>query len=235
MGNNGIVGIDDNEALVKELQLVQDVLARLDTLDMEELVSKIQAFPNSQKEEDKDDNYHHSFHDDVTMVPDDQQLWSLLSRVKVERGEAKKCLILTRLPSVLCLHVQRRFYDHTTNRMAKTIQHVEFPELLDVSPYFAFGSLSVPWMGTFPIHHHPKESFSSRSSPVWYRLQSVLEHRGDAFHGHYMAYRRDSFGGWVLVSDETVTRVSWQQVRLCQAYMLFYQMEAHTASLYTCQ
>ncbi len=211
---------DGSVGLTEELKLVEHVLAHLDSLDMEKLVQKIQSFRDRRTSDDDDDSYD----------ADDQQLWSLLSRVtdddNVGRGDAKKCWILTRLPSILCLHVQRRFYDHTTNRMAKTIQHVEFPELLDVSPYFAFGSSLFPWVGTVRM---PMSS-SISNGPILYRLQSVLEHRGDAFAGHYISYRRDQFGGWVRASDETVTRVSWEQVRQCQAYMLFYQMETHNTT-----
>ena len=57
----------------------------------------------------------------------------------LKRGMAKKCLLFTRPPNVLCLHVQRRYYDPSTDRMAKTNQHVDFPEFLDLSPYCAYG------------------------------------------------------------------------------------------------
>jgi ubiquitin C-terminal hydrolase len=141
---------------------------------------------------------------------------------RLKRGEALKCLLITRLPSVLCIHVQRRYYDPLANRMSKTLQHVIFPEYLDVAPYCAyseFGSTNARWGGTFP------ERPSSRGrAPIRYRLVSVIEHRGNAFQGHYICYRRDpSNGSWLFISDSKVISVNWQDVQQCQAYMLFYE------------
>ena len=57
-----------------------------------------------------------------------------------------------------------------------------------------------------------------------YRLQAIIEHRGDAFGGHYVCYRRDpSNGRWLYISDDTVRSCDWSDVRRCQAYMLFYE------------
>jgi hypothetical protein len=141
---------------------------------------------------------------------------------RMMRGEALKCLLITRLPSVLCIHVQRRYYDPSANRMSKTLQHVIFPEYLNVAPYCAyseFGSMNARWTGTVP----ERSSSGSRAS-IHYRLMSVIEHRGNAFHGHYVCYRRDPFTGrWLYISDEVVQSVSWQDVQRCQAYMLFYE------------
>jgi ubiquitin C-terminal hydrolase len=141
---------------------------------------------------------------------------------RLHRGEALKCLLITRLPSILCIHVQRRYYDPMANRMSKTLQHVIFPEYLDVAPYCAyseFGSTNARWGGSFP------ERPSSRTrAPLCYRLISVIEHRGNAFHGHYVCYRRDPrTGSWLFISDSVVNSVNWQDVQQCQAYMLFYE------------
>jgi ubiquitin C-terminal hydrolase len=141
---------------------------------------------------------------------------------RLHRGEALKCLLITRLPSILCIHVQRRYYDPMANRMSKTLQHVIFPEYLDVAPYCAyseFGSTNARWGGSFP-----ERSSSGTRSPLCYRLISVIEHRGNAFHGHYVCYRRDPrTGSWLFISDSVVNSVNWQDVQQCQAYMLFYE------------
>lgn len=138
------------------------------------------------------------------------------------RGFAFKRLLLTRLPSILCIHVQRRFYDPETSRMSKTLQHIIFPEYLNVAPYCAYGGLlgpDAPWAGT------PASSGAMQSNrPILYRLQAVIEHRGGAFYGHYVSYRRDpATKQWLFISDDTVKRVDWQVVQNCQAYMLFYE------------
>ena len=141
---------------------------------------------------------------------------------RLHRGEALKCLLITRLPSILCIHVQRRYYDPMANRMSKTLQHVIFPEYLDVATYCAyseFGSTNARWGGSFP-----ERPSSGTRSPLCYRLISVIEHRGNAFHGHYVCYRRDPrTGSWLFISDSVVNSVKWQDVQQCQAYMLFYE------------
>ena len=55
-------------------------------------------------------------------------------------------------------------------------------------------------------------------------MMCVIEHMGSAFGGHYQTYRRvDPEGNnWVLVSDESISICTWNDVRRCQAYMLFY-------------
>jgi ubiquitin C-terminal hydrolase len=134
--------------------------------------------------------------------------------VSIERKDAFKRLLLTRLPSLLALHVQRRFYDPSTNRMSKTVQHVVFPEYLDVAPYWAYGG----------VMDGVSTSRSGPSQSIHYRLEALIEHYGGAFYGHYVAYRRDpSTGSWLYISDDIVKPVSWEHVRSRQAYMLFYE------------
>ena len=134
------------------------------------------------------------------------------------RCDAKKCLFLTRCPSILCCHVQRRYFDPFTNRMEKCVQFVEFPQVLDLGPYCAYGPKNHWAAGS---SNEKQEISKVRCMP--YRLQSIIEHRGNAYGGHYVSYRRDHSGEWFRISDNNVTPVSWQQVRSCQAYMLFYE------------
>ena len=171
--------------------------------------------------------------------------------IKMLRANALKCLVLTRLPSVLCLHVQRRCYDPMTNRMSKTMQHVAFDEILDLAPYCAFGgNENARKFFNMRNNHNGNPNGNSRSngnssssqqhrSPILYRLASVVEHRGNAFGGHYLCYRRlpaqfsqshqsaaaaaGTTHAWYYCSDDTIQEVSWNQVRTAQAYMLFYE------------
>jgi uncharacterized UBP type Zn finger protein len=101
--------------------------------------------------------------------------------------------------------------------MTKTMQHVEFSEYLDLSRFCAFGdggaSFSMDGRERKPCH-------------IPYKLMSVIEHKGDAFAGHYQTYRRapgSDENKWVLISDQSVVPISWRDVRNCQAYMLFYE------------
>lgn len=168
------------------------------------------------------------------------------------RSPALKCLVLTRLPSVLCLHAQRRCYDPTTDRMSKTTQHILFDEVLDLAPFCAFGGNVNAWSffasrkdgsrttattgGHAPQNGITKEG--RQHKPILYRLTSVIEHQGNAFGGHYVCYRRlpttstGSLAGtanhhnsssWYYCSDNVVQEVPWSRVRQAQAYMLFYE------------
>lgn len=145
-----------------------------------------------------------------------------LPEMRILRSDAFKCLLLTRLPSVLCIHIQRRFYDPLTNRMSKTGQHVIFPEILNIGPFCAYGGAFGPdaeWAGTAANTRNHKSNL-----PIAYRLMAAIEHSGDAFAGHYVAYRRDTeSGGWLYISDDRVRKIGWADVRNCQAYMLFYE------------
>jgi ubiquitin C-terminal hydrolase len=150
------------------------------------------------------------------------------SNLKVERCDARKCLLLTRTPSILCCHVQRRYYDPYTNRMEKCIQFVEFPQVLDISPYCAYGPRArSPWAAGSVVNKHmsdrTKNIEGGNKGQMLYRLQSIIEHRGNAHGGHYISYRKDRSGNWFRISDDVVTTVPWRDVRTCQAYMLFYE------------
>eukprot|EP00522_Entomoneis_paludosa_P003352 CAMPEP_0172472768 /NCGR_PEP_ID=MMETSP1065-20121228/68514_1 /TAXON_ID=265537 /ORGANISM="Amphiprora paludosa, Strain CCMP125" /LENGTH=817 /DNA_ID=CAMNT_0013230931 /DNA_START=44 /DNA_END=2497 /DNA_ORIENTATION=+ len=160
------------------------------------------------------------------------------------RSDANKCLFLTRLPPVFCLHVQRRYYDQQTGRLSKTNQPVLFNEYLNVAPYCAYTSFrdqATFQRSNIPVNLSSAPSWAAGKSTmnekepqqtdsvlraqhqILYRLSAVLEHRGGANSGHYVCYRRSKNGGWCFVSDNEVRRVSWYTVQQCQAYMIFYE------------
>ena len=121
------------------------------------------------------------------------------------RGPAKKCIIISRPPAVLCFHIQRRYYDAANDRMVKSAQIVAFQQTIDISPFCPF---------------------SFKGSSMSYKLMSIIEHRGSAHGGHYVTYRRNRSGDtstWFIVSDDNVTAISWEEVRRSQAYMLIYE------------
>ena len=138
--------------------------------------------------------------------------------VVLRREDALKCLLLTRLPTIICVHVQRRYYDPRLDNMAKTIQHVEFERTMDFGRYSAYCGDDKGMTGK-------RDQDKRRVTPVMYKLESVVEHSGNAFSGHYVTYRRDLAkpGRWIVVSDEQVKSVPWEEVKVRQAYMLFYK------------
>ena len=143
----------------------------------------------------------------------------------LERCDALKCLTLTRCPSVLCCHIQRRYLDPFTDRMEKCIQFVEFPEVFDLGPYCAYNPMTgTSWAaGSLKKEDQQQQTSSGRRNKFPYRLQGIIEHRGNAHGGHYICYRRDHSGEWFRISDSNITPIPWRQVRTCQAYMLFYE------------
>jgi len=166
--------------------------------------------PNLQKERDEfilHLNYY------TSLDPDDSSLQQLHEPIDLQpeilqpiRSDAYKSLFITRLPSILCIHVQRRYYDPTKQTMQKTNQHIIFDEYLDLSKYMILKT----------------------KAPIKYQLVSVVEHTGSAFSGHYQTYRRtfstkNNKPAWVLISDQHVQFIPSHIVFQSQAYMLFYE------------
>jgi ubiquitin carboxyl-terminal hydrolase 1 len=192
--------------------------------------------------EQEDDSLHHELMETEQKLnqlkrqdPDDYEIRKddhPNSPTKLLRSEALKCLILTRCPSVLCLHVQRRYYDPMKDRMSKNLQHVFFDQVLDLSPFCAYGGQRAA--AGFAGRGRKSPGTEHQNSPIRYRLTCVIEHKGNAFGGHYVCYRRlpsqlqrsntcVSTSNWYFCSDETIHPTTWDAVRRCQAYMLLYE------------
>ena len=137
-----------------------------------------------------------------------------LPRLVPLRGDALKASFVMRFPEALCLHIQRRHYDLASQQMVKIQRHTYFGETLDLYQSWTLGQ------------SHP----ASYATRIPYKLVSVIEHVGNAFGGHYQTYRLTEPQRWVLVSDESCRTVSWEQVKSCQAYMLFYAAIHETAT-----
>ena len=63
------------------------------------------------------------------------------------------------------------------------------------------------------------------SNRTWYRLVSVIEHRGSEVSGHFVTYRKidHSRGKWIYTSDLDVREVTAEYVHSRPPYMLFYE------------
>jgi len=137
-------------------------------------------------------------------------------QIGIIRGDAWKCLLVTRPSAILCLHIQRRYYDPIYDCMVKTKQHVQFDLELDLGPFCATH-----------VSSSNKKNGQAKSSRLMYKLYAILEHAGNAYSGHYVTYRRMSNGNddkWCLISDDSIaTDLPWSRVRTAQAYMLFYE------------
>jgi ubiquitin C-terminal hydrolase len=249
-----------NCALIQAKEKIQDEISLLEhgvqsmkkkSLDSSPLRGELAMYKTRQKELDQmdpDDDFHWEkeqghlggrnesldTYEDLMACENSNNL--LTGKLIPLKKDFWKCLLITRLPNVICLHIQRRYYNASQDRMAKAIQHVAFDETLDMAPYCVyagerFGNAS---KDSHSERFSPEKPGSVKHQSVPYRLMSVVEHRGNAHMGHYVAYRRlvkegnASSGArrtdqWVRISDEMVNVVQWKEVQRCQAYMLFYE------------
>ncbi|KAG6935456.1 ubiquitin specific peptidase 49 [Chelydra serpentina] len=121
-------------------------------------------------------------------------------------SEAKKQLMIYRLPQVLRLHL-KRFRWSGRNHREKIGVHVLFDQVLNMEPYCCRDSLSSLDTETFV-----------------YDLSAVVMHHGKGFgSGHYTAYCYNTEGGfWVHCNDSKLNVCSVEEVCKTQAYILFY-------------
>ena len=105
--------------------------------------------------------------------------------------------------------MNRLAYDHT-GHIIHNKRHVAFPDSLDLSRFCTFRHCAT------------------------YKLKSIIEHRGGASQGHYVAAKRlanppndDLKGGdWIFCNDSITTPITGQEVLSANAYMLFYEKQA---------
>ncbi|XP_034270436.1 ubiquitin carboxyl-terminal hydrolase 49 [Pantherophis guttatus] len=121
-------------------------------------------------------------------------------------SEAKKQLMIYRLPQVLRLHL-KRFRWSGRNHREKIGVHVLFDQVLNMEPYCC------------------RDTFSSLDKETFvYDLSAVVMHHGKGFgSGHYTAYCYNTEGGfWVHCNDSKLNVCSVEEVCKTQAYILFY-------------
>ncbi|NXI11277.1 UBP49 hydrolase, partial [Irena cyanogastra] len=121
-------------------------------------------------------------------------------------SEAKKQLLIYRLPQVLRLHL-KRFRWSERNHREKIGVHVLFEQVLNMEPYCCRDSLP-----------------SLATETCVYDLSAVVMHHGKGFgSGHYTAYCYNTEGGfWVHCNDSKLNVCSVEEVCKTQAYILFY-------------
>ncbi|XP_035244094.1 ubiquitin carboxyl-terminal hydrolase 49 [Anguilla anguilla] len=129
--------------------------------------------------------------------------------------EARKQLLIYRLPQVLRLHL-KRFRWSGRNHREKIGVHVAFDQVLHIEPYCCADSLS-----------------SLQREGSTYDLSAVVMHHGKGFgSGHYTAYCYNTEGGfWVHCNDSELNVCSVEEVCSTQAYILFYTQRSAEASV----
>ncbi|XP_054622524.1 ubiquitin carboxyl-terminal hydrolase 44 isoform X2 [Dunckerocampus dactyliophorus] len=131
--------------------------------------------------------------------------------------EARKQLMVHKLPQVLRLHL-KRFRWSGRNHREKIGVHVSFDQLLNMEPYCRREPAP---KGVSPQGSTPG---SPRAKHFLYELSAVVMHHGKGFgSGHYTAYCYNSAGGfWVHCNDSKMNVCSVDEVCRAQAYILFY-------------
>ncbi|XP_053723993.1 ubiquitin carboxyl-terminal hydrolase 49 [Synchiropus splendidus] len=121
-------------------------------------------------------------------------------------SEARKQLLIYRLPQVLRLHL-KRFRWSGRNHREKIGVHVAFDQVLNIKPYCCTGLGQSVHRGGYT-----------------YDLSAVVMHHGKGFgSGHYTAYCYNTEGGfWVHCNDSEMKVCSVEEVCNTQAYILFY-------------
>lgn len=110
-----------------------------------------------------------------------------------------KQVLLETLPPTLSLQL-KRFYQ-VNGRWLKFEDFIRFPiDGLDLQPFMCPGTAAGAQL---------------------YDLGSVIVHKGNMKNGHYICYVRRQ-RQWYKCDDDSVTRVTSDEVRHCTAYLLFY-------------
>ncbi|RKP33737.1 hypothetical protein BJ085DRAFT_23148, partial [Dimargaris cristalligena] len=141
-----------------------------------------------------------------------------------------KQIMFARPPPILCVHFSRSIF-HPSGQTLKNDCHVDFPEILDLTPFVTGQLETQPRQPLTKARWVPSPSTTgpdAATSTFQYRLQAVLVHRGSHSSGHFITYRRarvdQASEQWFRISDETVDPVELPQVLAAgDAYMLFYE------------
>jgi ubiquitin carboxyl-terminal hydrolase 1 len=154
-------------------------------------------------------------------------------------GSKTKQSMFAKPPKALCLHFVRSIYSPTGD-LTKNPCRVDFPQILDLSPYCTNGTLNT----------QPNSPMSTPNSSITakYRLMSTIVHFGNHDSGHYIAYKRRVFteqchcercsqegGGaitklkphdseWFRISDDSVIPCETQDALAENPFMLMYEV-----------
>jgi ubiquitin C-terminal hydrolase len=110
-------------------------------------------------------------------------------------------------PQTLIIQLKRFEYCTKRNSRFKIVKHVDYPLILNMSPY----------------------KLVNKSINSKYELFGVVNHRGvSPFGGHYYSYCKNikskKDNNWYKLNDETITQISSDKIINDNAYILFYQL-----------
>ncbi|KAK3591917.1 hypothetical protein CHS0354_005136 [Potamilus streckersoni] len=119
--------------------------------------------------------------------------------------EAKKQLLIHKLPQILRLHLKRFRWSGRLHR-EKINTHVAVDDLLDLMPFCS-------------------QRTNGKKADYEYKLTGLIMHHGKGFgSGHYTAYVwNNEAASWVHCNDSRLQMVTQEDVLQAQAYIVFYK------------
>ena len=148
---------------------------------------------------------------------------------------ATKRTLLSKLPNVLIVHLQRFSYNFDLLGNEKIHSRLEFPCILDISRYTReYVANDLFLYETEELPKKPKEHYL-------YDLVGIVIHSGNADSGHYYSYVKTGEESWVEFNDSRIAKFSLSQLEAeCfgeniegntktkyskSAYMLIYEIQ----------
>lgn len=115
--------------------------------------------------------------------------------------KAIKQYLICELPAVLTIHL-KRFQQHGY-RLEKSNKHVQFPLVLDMSPYTSKMCINI------------NSDQRNQTEPVLYSLYGLVEHSGRLNSGHYTAYVKSNRS-----KQRSISSIFLGNQRLCHLNMM---------------
>jgi len=168
-------------------------------------------------------------HDPFADISLESLLQSFVKEERVEEASdtgTTKQQSFAKLPTCLCLHIQRTAFDGV--RAYKRREKVTFPFFLQMDQFIYSKQLCNKLSEG---SNHPQRASRSSTSvddkKNSYSLCAVICHLGDIESGHYICYRKCVISGgkvrWFCTSDVEVNQVTLELVMSANPYILLYE------------
>merc|ERR1711971_1409556 len=168
-------------------------------------------------------------HDPFADISLESLLQSFVKEERVEEASdtgTTKQQSFAKLPTCLCLHIQRTAFDGV--RAYKRREKVTFPFFLQMDQFIYSKQLCNKLSEG---SNHPQRASRSSTSvddkKNSYSLCAVICHLGDIESGHYICYRKCVVSGgkvrWFCTSDVEVNQVTLELVMSANPYILLYE------------
>lgn len=144
-----------------------------------------------------------------------------------EHKQANKQMSVYKAPKILILHL-KRFKQKGILRKEKNETKVNFPPVLDMSPYLQDPLPMTSYQkepklkDSFIPPKYPQDYAITCSEKPIYELYAVSNHYGGLGGGHYTAYAKNG-DKWYDFNDSSVRAVSESSIVGSGAYILFYR------------